>query len=126
MIRHLGCIHHFDGLMNMRVKRLPSSFNRLQRKFLQRSLQLLVDQLHAIAELGGIGLHFQCPLKAVEHGQQRFDGIGCRVVAKILLLLGGPTPCVFELRLRARQTIDQRIALRFQLFEFRTRWRRRT
>src|SRR6266853_3625053 len=56
VIRYLARIHHLNGLVNPRIERLPHRNNRLHSNFLQRILDLTVDELNTIAELVGVGI----------------------------------------------------------------------
>src|SRR4029077_9654773 len=76
------------------------------------------DQFDSAAEIAWLGLHLQGALEAVDHRQQRLDGVHGGVVAEVLLLFTGAAASVFKLSLRAGQAIKQRVALRLQLLQF--------
>jgi hypothetical protein len=50
MVGHVVALHHLNGFVQMRVKRLPLRRNALDADLLQRLLQLLVDQFNPATE----------------------------------------------------------------------------
>src|ERR1700733_954584 len=116
MILGVGSVDHLDGLMKMRVKELSFGRNRTQAELPQGIVELLVDQLHAVAEFffGGVA-GIESPLKTVEDGQQCLQGIGQRELAEFLLFAEAALARVFELRLQAGQAVEQRIPFRSEL-----------
>src|SRR5271165_6472249 len=70
-------------------------------------MKLLVDQLDALMEIfQRCCVGFQRAIEAVEDWQQSLQGVGERVVAILLLLLGVALAKVVELGLQARQAIQ--------------------
>ena len=56
VIRDLRGIHHLNRLVNPRIESLPHRNNRLHSDFLQRILELTVDELNTIPEVVGVGV----------------------------------------------------------------------
>src|SRR5450759_823530 len=121
VIRDLGGIHHFDGFVNPGIERLPHRKNRLHSDFLQRILELTVDELNAVAEVGGIGAGFQCALETVEGWQNVLDDVGCGELAEILLFTHRALAGIVELRLQTGQAVEERVTLGLERFYFRCR-----
>ena len=88
-------VHHFNGLVKMRIKRFTLCRNWSQPEFGERVLQLLVDEFDSAAKfrlVGSAGL--QGALEAVQGGQQSLQGIGDGLLAEFLLLAGGSLACI--------------------------------
>ena len=115
----VGSFDHLDRLMNMRIELFALGGDGTNSQLRQYILQLLIDEFDAGAEVGRLGLGLQRAFEAVDHGQQRLDGINCGKVTKVLLLFGSAPARVFEFGLRASQAIEQSVALGFQLLQFR-------
>src|SRR5271157_2442506 len=121
VIRDFGGIHHFDGFVSPGIERLPHRKNRLHSDFLQRVLELTVDELNAVAEVGGVAAGFQCAFETVEGRQNVPDDVGRGELAEFLLIAHRALAGIVELRLQASQTVEERVTLGLELFRF--RWR---
>src|SRR6266478_8105495 len=120
MILGLAGVHHFNGLVEMGIKRLTLRRDRAQSQLGQGILQLPVDQFDSAAKLRLIrGTGLQGALETIQAGQNRLQCIGERVFTELLLFADTALARVLEFGLQSRQPVDQRIALGFELVEVR-------
>ena len=76
MIVGIGCVHHLNRLVEMRIERLAGCRNGTQAKLLQCILHLLIDELHPASELGSIArTTLKSALKTVQDGQKALYGV---------------------------------------------------
>ena len=75
VVRQRRGIDHLDGLVTVWIEWLALGWDRAYSQLCQSILQLLVNEFDATTKFHRLRLHLQRPLEAIEHGQQRFDGV---------------------------------------------------
>jgi len=104
MILDLIRLDHLHCLVEVGIEHLAGCRNRLYSESCQRVMKLLVDQLDARAKVfNRCSISLQSAVEAVHDGQQRLQGLGKRVIAKILLIARAAFAKVVELSLQASQ-----------------------
>src|SRR6266478_7251838 len=122
MVFSLISVDHFDGFMHSRIERLPHRLNRPNAHFLERVLELAIDELQTAAKIVGIARRsLQCAFEAVEDWQNILDDIRGSEFAKLLLFAGRAFAGIVEFRLQPGQTVEQRVPFGTKLVGLRYR-----
>src|SRR5437868_12997082 len=104
--------------MEPRIERLASGCYGTQTEPAEDVVQLPPDQIHSCAELlraliGGL----KCGVEAIQHGQERGEGVCQGKIPKVLLLPGHALAGIFEVRLCPSRAVAKCITFRVYLFQ---------
>jgi len=124
LVRQIVAFHRTQRLMYARIKCLAHCRNRVHLQLAQDIFHLLHNQFHARAQLLCRSGRLERQLKVVQDRQKLLHHRPGRVIAILHALPLGPLAGILKLRLQARQTVHQLIALALHLVELFAAYRR--